>query len=106
MLAGHFFGFALDGDFADLGSDRMLGDITEGAGYRLHQLVEKSLHLVAPQRTAAFHPVVLPVELRFAICFGQYLQELAEHEKAADAHTAQQDECPECDRVHEPIAWR
>ncbi|MNW69124.1 hypothetical protein D3C74_480620 [compost metagenome] len=68
----------------------MFGDIAEGPWNRLHQLIQKCLHFVAPQRPAAFDPIVLPVKLGFTVSFGQHLQEFAEHKEAADAHAAQQ----------------
>ncbi|MNL36721.1 hypothetical protein D3C87_1588220 [compost metagenome] len=73
VLAGNLRRMALYCDFANLGSYGMLGDIAERTWHGLHELIQKSLHLIAPQWTAAFDPIILPVQLGFAIGFGQHL---------------------------------
>lgn len=102
VVAGYFGCPGFDGDLADLGCNRVLGDIAEWTGNRLNQLVQKSLGFIRPQRAAPFHPVILPIQLGFAVGLRQHLQELAEHEKSTDAHQSEHDPSPERDGIHEP----
>ena len=55
------------------------------------QLVQKCFGFIRPQRAASLYPVILPIELRFAVSLGKHFQKLAEHEKSADAHQPEHD---------------
>lgn len=80
VIPGDFGCAGFDGDFADFGSNGVFGDIPERSRNRLHQLVQKCFGFIRPQRAASLYPVILPIELRFAVSLGKHFQKLAEHE--------------------------